>query len=69
MMRSFISSFAAKFTCFQVVVAGDDLDVDVLGDGGEGDLEAADGGRVGAPRLHVRQPGALHSGEVSQKSF
>ena len=54
-----VSSSAAKFT-FQVVVAGDDLDVDVLGDGGEGDLEAADGGRVGAPRLHVRQPGALH---------
>ena len=42
------------------VVARDNLDVNVLGDGGEGDLEAADGGRVGAPRLHVRQPGALH---------
>ena len=46
MMRSFISSSAAKFTLFQVVVAGDDLDVDVLGDRGEGDLEAADGRSV-----------------------
>ena len=42
-MRS--SSSAVKLT-FQIVVAGDDLDVDVLGDGGEGDLEAADGGSV-----------------------
>ena len=40
-----VSSSAAKLT-FQVVVAGDDLDVDVLGDGGEGDLEATDGGSV-----------------------
>ena len=39
-----------------VCVAGDELDVDVLRDGGEGDLEPADGGRVLA--LHVPQPGA-----------
>ena len=38
-------------------VAGDHLDVDVLGDGGEGDLEAADGG--GVAWLELRQPGAL----------
>ena len=31
---------------FQVVVARDDFDVDVVGHGGEGDLEAADGGSV-----------------------
>ena len=36
---------------FQVVVAGDDLDVDVLGHRGEGDLETADGGSV--TRLHL----------------
>ena len=29
-----------------LTVARDNLDVNVLGDGGEGDLEAADGGRV-----------------------
>ena len=36
-----------------LAVARDNLDVNVLGDRGEGDLEAADGGRVRAPRLHV----------------
>ena len=46
--------------------ARDNLDVDVLRDGGEGDLEAADGGGVGAPRLHVGQPGTLPSTKVSQ---
>ena len=36
-----------------LAVARDNLDVNVLGDGGEGDLEATDGGGVRAPGLHV----------------
>ena len=40
-------------TTFQVVTR-DDFDVDVLGDGGEGYLEAADGG--GVPWLDLGKP-------------
>ena len=36
------------------VFAGDHLDVDVLGHGGEGDLEATDGGSVAG--LHLSEP-------------
>ena len=36
------------------VFAGDHLDVDVLGNGGKGDLEATDGG--GVSRLHLGKP-------------
>ena len=43
-----------KISTFFQAVAGDDLDVDVLGNGGEGDLEATDGG--GVSRLHLGKP-------------
>ena len=41
------------------VFAGDHLDVDVLGNGGEGDLKSTDGRGGRAPSLHISQPGAL----------
>ena len=43
------------------VFAGDHLDVDVLGNGGEGDLKSTDGRGGRGPSLHISQPGALQS--------